>query len=58
MNFNISWFFVLIAFGIMCWCAYKTPPGVGRMTLVSWAFFFLSILVQGIITMHASGSAH
>lgn len=60
MNLSISWFFVLAAFIIMVWLAWKSPPTppYNRWTYISWALFFASILVQGFITMHASGSAH
>lgn len=54
-NFSLSWFFVLGAFLIMCWCAYRTPPGVGRMSFIAWALFFLSILTTGFISMHTNG---
>jgi hypothetical protein len=52
---SLSWFLVLAAFIIMCWCAYKTPAGVGRMTLVAWACFFLSILTTGFVSMSSTG---
>ena len=58
-NFSLSWFLVLFAFLIMCYLAYKAgPPFPSRLLYIAWALFFLSLLVSGFITMHASAGAH
>jgi hypothetical protein len=59
-NLSISWFFVLAAFLIMCWLAYRagpmTPPSpYPRWYYIGMALFFLSILVTGVINMHTAG---
>ena len=53
-NLSLSWFFVLIAFLLMVWVAWHRLA-LERLMAAAFAFFFLSILVAGFITMSTTG---
>jgi hypothetical protein len=62
-NLSLSWFLVLMSFVIMVYLAWRSPPATPapnfpRLFYIGMALYFLSILVSGFVTMHASAGAH